>query len=73
MQWNLNVDSSSYCYHRGVQLLITPRKLSFALGNFEPFYGVLALYDMAKRVKISENFYFDVNDDDVLSPSPLVV
>ena len=52
---------------RGVQLQVTPRKISFALGNFEPFYGVLALYDMAKKVKISENFYFDVNDDDVSS------
>ncbi|ELR16168.1 Dedicator of cytokinesis [Acanthamoeba castellanii str. Neff] len=51
--------------YTGVQLLVTPRKISFALGNFEPFYGVLALYDMAKKVKISENFYFDVNDDDV--------
>lgn len=50
-----------------MQLLVTPRKISFALGNFEPFYGVLALYDMAKKVKISENFYFDVNDDDVSS------
>lgn len=51
--------------HRGIQLLVTPRKLSFTLGSFEPFYGVLALYDMAKKVKISENFYFDLNGDNV--------
>uniref|UniRef100_A0A9J2PJV5 Dedicator of cytokinesis protein 7 n=1 Tax=Ascaris lumbricoides TaxID=6252 RepID=A0A9J2PJV5_ASCLU len=31
--------------------------------NFEPIFGSIALYDVKEKRKISENFYFDLNDD----------
>ncbi|EJW79981.1 hypothetical protein WUBG_09110, partial [Wuchereria bancrofti] len=31
--------------------------------SFEPVFGTIVLYDLKERRKISENFYFDLNDD----------
>ncbi|CAD5111868.1 DgyrCDS1134 [Dimorphilus gyrociliatus] len=33
--------------------------------DVEPIFGSVALYDARKRKKITENFYFDLNDSDV--------
>ena len=31
----------------------------------EPLFGTLALYDVQSKKKISENFHFDTNPDDI--------
>ncbi|XP_036169059.1 dedicator of cytokinesis protein 6 isoform X16 [Myotis myotis] len=33
--------------------------------EIEPIFGILALYDVREKKKISENFYFDLNSDSV--------
>ncbi len=50
-----------------VQLLVECQTLTLQFGQIEPFFCSFALYDLGKRTKISENFYFDRNDDDVSS------
>lgn len=47
-------------------MLIEPKELIFGLGNPEPYFCIMALYDMAKKVRISENFYFERNPDSTL-------
>lgn len=34
---------------------------------FEPIFGTMALYDINERRKITENFYFDLNSEEILS------
>ena len=41
-------------------------ELTFKAGTFEPFYGSLALYDVARKKCISEMFYFDLNSETLL-------
>jgi hypothetical protein len=43
------------------RVLIEPKELKFELGNIEPYFCTLALYDFAKKLRISENFYFHLN------------
>jgi hypothetical protein len=43
------------------RVLIEPKELKFELGNIEPYFCILALYDIAKKLRISENFYFHLN------------
>uniref|UniRef100_A0A7E4ZYH3 C2 DOCK-type domain-containing protein n=1 Tax=Panagrellus redivivus TaxID=6233 RepID=A0A7E4ZYH3_PANRE len=44
------------------------RILKFALDpQIEPIFASVALYDANERRKLSENFYFDTNSDDLLS------
>lgn len=48
------------------------KDLSFSLGEIEPLFGIVALYDLKKKMKVSENFHFDVNSQpiiDLLSPN----
>ena len=52
------------CFNRGVQVMVTMKSLSFALEKMEPFFCSLAAFDVSKKKKVSENFYFDFNDDD---------
>lgn len=33
--------------------------------NHEPLFGILALYDLKSKKRISENFHFDFNPDDI--------
>jgi hypothetical protein len=54
----------------GMRFKITPKDLSFAAGDLEPFFGTLALFDLASGERISENFYFDLNSDSTLSMLP---
>ena len=46
---------------------IQPRELSFSLQLNEPFFGTMALYDMTRKQKMSENFDFDVNAEGQLA------
>lgn len=50
-----------------MQFLIECLNLNFHFGQIEPFFCSLALYDLSKRAKISENFYFDKNPQALLS------
>jgi hypothetical protein len=46
-------------------LLIEFKKLTFKLGEIEPFYGVIAAYDLEKKKRISENLYFNLNSPEM--------
>nr|CRZ23221.1 Bm4167 [Brugia malayi] len=48
--------------HTGQKLFIKVLKLQLE-PSFEPVFGTIVLYDLKERRKISENFYFDLNDD----------
>ncbi len=50
--------------NRGVQIMVDVKQLTFYLGDIEPFFCSSAAYDVAKKKKISENFYFDLNNDE---------
>eukprot|EP01114_Cavostelium_apophysatum_P015137 TRINITY_DN4064_c0_g1_i2.p1 TRINITY_DN4064_c0_g1~~TRINITY_DN4064_c0_g1_i2.p1 ORF type:complete len:1824 (-),score=558.97 TRINITY_DN4064_c0_g1_i2:115-5586(-) len=52
--------------HFGIRLGVTVQELSFAIGDIEPFFGSIALYDAKKKIKISENFYFDINSSSTI-------
>lgn len=54
----------------GMRFKITPKSLSFVLGDLEPFFGILALFDLSTGERISENFYFDLNGSLALSSLP---
>lgn len=43
------------------KLLVECSDLRFKLGDVEPFFCTLAMYDLAKRQRISENFYFETH------------
>jgi hypothetical protein len=44
-----------------LELLVEVKELSFSVGDIEPLFGSFALYDIKKKIKLSENFHFDVN------------
>lgn len=44
--------------------MVEVKKISFAIGDVEPYFGILAVYDIVKRKKITENFYFEVNNEE---------
>lgn len=48
--------------HFGQRLLVKCLSLKFEI-EIEPIFGILALYDVREKKKISENFYFDLNSD----------
>ncbi|KAF5914368.1 hypothetical protein HPG69_000479 [Diceros bicornis minor] len=48
--------------HFGQRILVKCLSLKFEI-EIEPIFGILALYDVRERKKISENFYFDLNSD----------
>ncbi|VDK44685.1 unnamed protein product [Anisakis simplex] len=48
--------------YTGQKLLIKVLQLELE-PNFEPIFGSIALYDVKEKRKVSENFYFDVNDE----------
>ncbi|MGH0168726.1 UNVERIFIED_CONTAM: hypothetical protein FKN15_055322 [Acipenser sinensis] len=50
--------------HFGQRILVKCLSLKFEI-EIEPIFGVLALYDVKEKEKISENFYFDLNCDQV--------
>ncbi|XP_036596667.1 dedicator of cytokinesis protein 6 [Trichosurus vulpecula] len=48
--------------HFGQRILVKCLSLKFEI-EIEPIFGILALYDIREKKKISENFYFDLNSD----------
>ncbi|XP_038627245.1 dedicator of cytokinesis protein 6 isoform X6 [Tachyglossus aculeatus] len=48
--------------HFGQRILVKCLSLKFEI-EIEPVFGILALYDIKEKKKISENFYFDLNSD----------
>ena len=54
----------------GMRFKITPKELSFGFQGLEPYFGILALFDLTTGERLSENFYFDVNPETTLSMLP---
>eukprot|EP00727_Mastigamoeba_balamuthi_P002499 m51a1_g12246 putative dock family protein (2113) ;mRNA; f:136654-143899 len=53
------------------KVVIEAQQVSFALGDLEPFYCSLALYDLVTGTKVSEDFHFEHNRNavrDVITP-----
>ncbi|XP_025223773.1 dedicator of cytokinesis protein 6 isoform X1 [Theropithecus gelada] len=50
--------------HFGQRILVKCLSLKFEI-EIEPIFGILALYDVREKKKISENFYFDLNSDSI--------
>ncbi|XP_069126839.1 dedicator of cytokinesis protein 7-like isoform X2 [Argopecten irradians] len=50
--------------HFGHRILVKCINLKLEL-EFEPLFATMALYDAKERKKISENFYFDLNPDNL--------
>ncbi|CAG9532753.1 unnamed protein product [Cercopithifilaria johnstoni] len=48
--------------HTGQKLFIKVLQLQLE-PSFEPIFGAVVLYDLKERRRISENFYFDLNND----------
>uniref|UniRef100_A0A3Q3R0N4 Dedicator of cytokinesis 6 n=1 Tax=Monopterus albus TaxID=43700 RepID=A0A3Q3R0N4_MONAL len=48
--------------HYGQRIMVKCLSLKFEI-EIEPIFGTLALYDVKEKKKISENFYFDLNSD----------
>uniref|UniRef100_A0A3Q3BHB6 Dedicator of cytokinesis 6 n=1 Tax=Kryptolebias marmoratus TaxID=37003 RepID=A0A3Q3BHB6_KRYMA len=48
--------------HCGQRIMVKCLFLKFEI-EIEPIFGSLALYDVREKKKISENFYFDLNSD----------
>ncbi|XP_056870057.1 dedicator of cytokinesis protein 7-like isoform X1 [Takifugu flavidus] len=48
--------------HCGQRIMVKCLSLKFEI-EIEPIFGILALYDIKEKKKISENFYFDLNSD----------
>eukprot|EP01090_Pellita_catalonica_P016371 TRINITY_DN465_c0_g1_i1.p1 TRINITY_DN465_c0_g1~~TRINITY_DN465_c0_g1_i1.p1 ORF type:complete len:134 (-),score=20.01 TRINITY_DN465_c0_g1_i1:20-421(-) len=46
---------------RGLQIVITCKELKFDAGEIEPLFCSLAVYDQAKKTKVTESFHFDMN------------
>ena len=61
-----NTDPEPLKQHFGQRLLIRVEMLRFRLqvpgGQVEPYFGSLALYDARRGCKLSETFYFDINE-----------
>merc|ERR1719420_1366261 len=47
------------------RILVKCLELSLALQDIEPVFASMALYDAKERRKVSENFYFDLNPENL--------
>lgn len=47
--------------NRPFEFVFEIKNLNFFLGELEPFYARLFLFDVSTKKRISENFYFDLN------------
>lgn len=45
--------------------MVELKSLAFVLGELEPFFCSLALFDVNQKTRISENFYFNFNSDSI--------
>ena len=51
-----------YADKEDLEFMIDPGDLFFDFGNFEPFLCSIALFNITQKKKLSENFYFHLND-----------
>uniref|UniRef100_A0AAR2JLK4 Dedicator of cytokinesis 6 n=1 Tax=Pygocentrus nattereri TaxID=42514 RepID=A0AAR2JLK4_PYGNA len=52
--------------HTGQRIMVKCLSLKFEI-EIEPIFGTLALYDVKEKKKISENFHFDLNSEQMKS------
>ncbi|KAL6054781.1 dedicator of cytokinesis protein 7 isoform X5 [Balamuthia mandrillaris] len=52
---------------RATELLVVCKELSFALGEIEPFFASLMLFDVQTKQRLSESFHFNLNSPSILS------
>jgi len=48
------------------KLLVKCEELKFDMGEYEPFFGTLALYDLENNIKLSEIFEFTLSSPDII-------
>lgn len=48
--------------HMGLRILVRCQSIKFEI-EIEPIFATMALYDLKEKKKISENFHFDLNPD----------
>lgn len=53
------------------QILLHVRSLDLGVPDLEPYFCTLAFYDLKQGIKLSEDFHFDVNPIELLSPQML--
>ena len=53
--------------HHAKHFLLSVQSLRFSLGNIEPLYATLSIYDLRAESKCSEDFHFDLNDPSLLT------
>ena len=46
-------------------MMINVQSLSFTLGEFEPFFISLSLYNVKTKQKLSDTFHVDINPDSI--------
>ena len=51
---------------KGLEFCVEVKELTFEIGAIEPLFGILAVYDIKKKLKLSENFYFDINSEQTI-------
>lgn len=62
----VHVPYSTWTRRPALQLVVKPHSLCLNGPSFEPFYGTLYLLDLKRQKRLSENFYFDLNDRSLL-------
>lgn len=62
-----NIVAQPSLYQHSFRFLVNPTSLTFKIGNIEPYFLSMYLYDTNKRVRISETYFFDLNDDEILN------
>jgi hypothetical protein len=48
---------------RGTQLLVDFKELTFGIGQIEPYFFSMAIFDSATNQRVTETFSFDLQDD----------
>lgn len=46
--------------------MVDVKRFQMILGEIEPLFGRMALYDYKKKCKLTEDFYFDMNSPEML-------
>jgi hypothetical protein len=57
----LLLETTQFIIYSPYEFMIEIKSMSFMLGDLEPFFAKIALFDVSKKHRISENFYFDMN------------
>lgn len=54
-------------FRPGIKFTIEMKNLGFAVGEVEPFFASIAIYNIRTKKRLSENAYFESNSENVLS------